>query len=64
MATMDTVYEVWYKRQNPKQGDAPNICFGAFESLEKAREMCEMLVEEEIKIWKIYRISEYVENYE
>lgn len=63
MATMDTLYEVWYKRQVQNEGETPNICFGVFESLKEAREACLMLAEEEVKIWKIYKISEHLEDY-
>lgn len=63
MATMDTLYEVWYKRQVRAEGETKNACYGVFASLVEAREACLMLAEEEVKIWKIYKISEHLEDY-
>ena len=64
MATIDTVYQVWYKRQNRKEGMSPQILHGTFDTLEQAREECLNLSEENIMIWKQYRITELVETVE
>lgn len=62
MATIDTVYQVWYKRQNCKQGMSPQMHYGTFDTLEQAREACLNLCEENVMIWKQHRISELVET--
>ena len=62
MATFETVYEVWFKRQNRKEGDSLNIHWDTFASVKEAREACLMLQEEDINIWKIHRISEHLEK--
>lgn len=62
MATIDTVYQVWYKRQNRKEGMSLQVLYGTFDTLEQAREGCLNLCEENIMIWKQYQINELVEK--
>lgn len=62
MATLNTVYRVWHKRRNRKEGGTWEVCYGTFDTLEEARDCALNLDEENVKIWKHYRISELVED--
>lgn len=64
MTTLDTVYQVWYKRQNPKGDETPQKLHDTFDSLEKARDCALQLAEENVMIWKQFRITELVETVE
>ena len=62
MATLDTVYQVWYKRQNGKKDETPQVLHGTFDSIEEARKESLQIVEQNIMIWKQFRITELVET--
>jgi len=64
MATLDTVYQVWYKRQNPKGDETPQKLHGTYTLLEDARAEALQLAEENVMIWKQFRITELVETVE
>jgi hypothetical protein len=62
MATIETVYQVWYKRQNPTKDETSQMYHGTYKSLDEARVACYSLQEENIKIWKQHQVTEFVEN--
>lgn len=62
MATLDLVYEIWFKRRNRKDGESSQTCHGVYEKREDAMQVGLSLDEENVILWKVYRITEIVET--